>query len=214
MTMRTSLVPEGSICACGCREEISPSRAHLYQASRFKRGHNMRLMHEPHHSYVPKPEEIPSGLCECGCGKATEIAPYTDRARRWFMGHPKPLDQHHTAVKKGRQPQLKAFELTDTEAAYFAGIVDGEGSISIRGDRFVRLTIGNTSEPLIAWLSRFGGTLATTKPIPNRKQCYRWQIGNRADVHLVLSRIEPFMLVKRDQAQRALAITSKSIHND
>lgn len=50
--------------------------------------------------YIPRPEEIPSGLCECGCGGTTEIAARTNHQFRWFMGHPKPyIKGHHTRVE-------------------------------------------------------------------------------------------------------------------
>lgn len=201
-----SQVDEDARCACGCNQLLPPSRGHIYYPTRFLRGHNMRVTTTPNRVYTPSPEEIPSGLCECNCGRATEIAPYTDHKRRWFRGHPKPLISHHSALGLGRRPQLAPLTLSDTEAAYLAGIVDGEGNISFRGTASVRLHVGNTSEPLIAWLeSRVGGRSYCAAPIPNRLTVWRWAIGNRVDVLAVLQRIEPFMIVKRDQAQRAIA---------
>ena len=39
--------------------------------------------------YVPEPHEIPSGICECGCGLATNIVKrQTDRVRKQFLGYP------------------------------------------------------------------------------------------------------------------------------
>lgn len=51
--------------------------------------------------YVPAAEEIPSGVCECGCGGKTEIAQLTKRERREFKGHPKP----HLPFHAGRHPK-------------------------------------------------------------------------------------------------------------
>lgn len=45
---------------------------------------------------VPTPEEIPSGLCECGCGQPTGIAKMTNRAKRWFKGYPLPMLVGHS----------------------------------------------------------------------------------------------------------------------
>jgi hypothetical protein len=47
--------------------------------------------------YTPKPEEIPSGICECGCGEPTPLAPRTFTQWRWFSGHPKPYIKGHHA---------------------------------------------------------------------------------------------------------------------
>lgn len=47
--------------------------------------------------YTPAPEEIPSGICECGCGQATEIAKATYRNQRHFKGYPLPLRRGHSA---------------------------------------------------------------------------------------------------------------------
>lgn len=46
--------------------------------------------------YIPTPDEIPSGLCECGCGQATPVAKATYRHRRHFKGHPIPLLRGHS----------------------------------------------------------------------------------------------------------------------
>ena len=29
-----------------------------------------------------------NGLCECGCGTSTRLAPFSDRTRRWVRGQP------------------------------------------------------------------------------------------------------------------------------
>ena len=45
--------------------------------------------------YHPKPEEIPSGICECGCGQKTQVSDQTLRERRYFKGHPRPYVVGH-----------------------------------------------------------------------------------------------------------------------
>lgn len=45
--------------------------------------------------YVPHASEIPSGLCECGCGRRTLIAKWTNRPRRSFKGHPTAFVRGH-----------------------------------------------------------------------------------------------------------------------
>lgn len=46
--------------------------------------------------YIPTPEEIPSGMCECGCGLTTNPARVTETRKRWFKGHPMPYRTGHS----------------------------------------------------------------------------------------------------------------------
>jgi len=100
------------------------------------------------------------------------------------------------------------------ELAYFAGIVDGEGHISIlkskpKQSRWtptyrLRIGVGNVSEALIRWIAeRFGGcyhkrTFKRWQPI------YEWEAatGDAADI---LRAIRPHMIVKTRQADVALS---------
>lgn len=54
---------------------------------------------------MPEPAEIPDGTCECGCGQPTEIARYTNRARRHFRGHPLPYLHGHNKSGRARGPE-------------------------------------------------------------------------------------------------------------
>lgn len=57
----------------------------------------------PDRRYVPKPEEIPSGLCECGCGRSTSIVQTaTYSKKRQFRGHPYPFIRGHHKQQRGR----------------------------------------------------------------------------------------------------------------
>ena len=56
--------------------------------------------------YIPTPDEIPSGICECGCGKPTPIARHTAKARRCFVGFPQPYCRGHSLAKKTFHPPL------------------------------------------------------------------------------------------------------------
>ena len=52
-------------------------------------------------TYIPKPEEISSGICKCGCSRTTEIAKVTRRDRQHFRGYPMPYIHGHTRERKG-----------------------------------------------------------------------------------------------------------------
>ena len=202
--MKPLLVDPGTLCACGCGETIPPSRGHHYYATRYIRGHNMRVNPGARHVYATAPDEIPSGLCECGCGGATPVATVTNRQWRWFKGHPKPFIPGHHANRSARRPLLRdGVTFTDAQAAYLAGIIDGEGCISLRGNS-VRVSIGSTSMALIEWLQQFGGSVSGQAPKPNRRPGWSWSVGHRADSALILRAALPYLTIKCDQAIAAL----------
>jgi hypothetical protein len=103
--------------------------------------------------------------------------------------------------------------VTDAEAAYAAGLFDGEGCIHIapyvkRGRDYHRLyvIITNTYLPVVKWAqSRWGGYLQQVEASPQR---------NKAAFHLrfcegyaepFLRAILPYLIVKKAQAQIGLA---------
>lgn len=86
--------PMNGICACGCGEPIPPNRIHKYRPSYYLPGHSTRKS-PGRNTYTPQPEEIPSGQCECGCGKKTRKAKLTARSKRHFAGHPVPFIHGH-----------------------------------------------------------------------------------------------------------------------
>jgi hypothetical protein len=92
-----------NVCQCGCGEVIEPKAWHSrggVTPPRFKRGHWSRTgAQRPY--YTPKPEEIPSGICECGCGKPTSIAKVTATAKRYFKGYPVPRLPGHGSQGRG-----------------------------------------------------------------------------------------------------------------
>ena len=62
--------------------------------------------------YTPKPEEIPSGICECGCGQRTFIALVTNRKKRYFRGHPLPYLKGHGYPKGPESHKWKGGRFT------------------------------------------------------------------------------------------------------
>lgn len=84
---------ETLICACGCGETIEPKPHHKRQPVRYKPRHR--------HTYRPSPDEIPSGICECGCGAKTAIAATTKQTRRHYRGHPQPFITGHSPQRRG-----------------------------------------------------------------------------------------------------------------
>lgn len=97
------------------------------------------------------------------------------------------------------------------DLAYIAGIVDGEGSIvrhcSTAQMKWI-LTVVNTDRPLIDWLGTFGGRVYTRTSIKKNlgsKPIYAWNVQAQRDVLAFLGAIAPFMRIKKDKADRAVA---------
>ena len=104
---------------------------------------------------------------------------------------------------------LKAFperkyDLSETEKAYIAGIIDGEGSILLakkeRG--FVPVVIvTNTSEILIDFLEKkIGGRIRTKAQGMGSKPIWRLVVANRPSVYPLLKLLLPYLVVKRERA--------------
>ena len=102
----------------------------------------------------------------------------------------------------------------DTDIAYFAGIVDGEGSLTIGTYAKTKkgtpvwhtyLGISNTEESLIHWIcERFGGAKLkyTPKQTPknSRKEVFRWQCSGERLLH-ICELILPYSVCKKRQIE-------------
>jgi len=99
----------------------------------------------------------------------------------------------------------------ETDLAYLAGIIDGEGSIYIQRrlvegswDYFARFQVVNTDATLIKWLhATFGGHIYEKKrsaPPPHWKPQYEWYT-NRGLLDRLLPLITPYLKIKRLHAE-------------
>lgn len=110
--------------------------------------------------------------------------------------------------------------ISETDKAYIAGIMDGEGDIALfpsypRGKKYlsVRIGISNTSLDLLLWIqSLYGGKIAdrteesvspTTKR-HGRKPFYRWNLHGQARIERFLHDINPYLKIKHLRAKVAL----------
>ena len=94
--------------------------------------------------------------------------------------------------------------------AYLAGIIDGEGSISIeiqgtknrKTDYYtVRLIVINTDLRLLEWIeSNYGGSIKSRTKYINRKQCYNWVLFSFNAANL-LKNCLPYLIVKKQRAE-------------
>ena len=104
--------------------------------------------------------------------------------------------------------------LTETTYAYLAGLIDGEGTISIylnhRGYYITQTSITQVNEPLIRWLQEtFGGNVHNVKNNnPNKHQeRWKWQITSTL-MREHLPRTLPYLRLKRRHAEIAIEFLS------
>lgn len=117
-------------------------------------------------------------------------------------------------------------EYTATQAAYMAGIMDGEGMFYIgnysgnrkNGDKHFQtvIAVASTDKCLIDWLYNvFGGGIGQYTPKQlsknSRKQVYRWQATSNRLLH-ICEVILPYLVIKKRQAE--IMIEIRSTYND
>lgn len=116
---------------------------------------------------------------------------------------------------------MKAISVASSETlAYIAGIIDGEGSLSISrvkrsktkstpygGERLqAKITISNKSRALMKFLTKVLRDLSSYRPYdfnnPLRKgQAYILEIGKLSNVVIFLETIYPYLVVKKKQSE-------------
>lgn len=106
--------------------------------------------------------------------------------------------------------------LDETERAYAAGIIDGEGSIMLihqppRGGVHkweywvLRISVANTDKKLIDWLvDKFGGGFTHSRSLnPRHRDVFQWRV-DAGKARPVLFAVLPYLLLKREQADIAI----------
>lgn len=98
-------------------------------------------------------------------------------------------------------------ELSDKQIGYLAGIIDGEGCVSIRHQNnqrsyYATLQVGSTSIELISWLlETLGcGRVHIDKKSGNRKQSYKWLVTVARDIYSILDLVYPLLVIKKGQS--------------
>lgn len=112
--------------------------------------------------------------------------------------------------------------VTETEIAYLAGILDGEGCLTIElrkgtgkyeGRRYTRplVHVVNTDLGLLAWIQeRFGGRInpqPVGKASERAKPCYRLTWHNATAVDLVRV-VQPYLVIKGRQADALIRFSA------
>ena len=84
---------------------------------------------------------------------------------------------------------------------YFAGILDGEGCLSITAGHKetcinynATMQVQNTSKPLIDWLQKkFGGSVYLSKKATEKtKEAYMWRVLKKKEIEVLLLAALPY----------------------
>lgn len=97
---------------------------------------------------------------------------------------------------------------TDAEIAWLAGIIEGEGCISV-GPKIVRITVGMTDRDIVERLDRLypspNGVRVKETAARHHKTQYIWRVGRGDVVREILSLTKPWLGDRRaTRAQEAL----------
>jgi hypothetical protein len=94
-------------------------------------------------------------------------------------------------------------KLSDIEAAYAAGIVDGEGSIYFSRSRISRwpspvVSVASTDRELLEWLRfRAGGSIIQKRTYqPHHASSFDWKLTDRRALEF-LKIVRPFLVIER-----------------
>ncbi len=106
-------------------------------------------------------------------------------------------------------------ELSDVEAAYIAGFLDGEGTISLnkghtyderrRTTYHLRVRVVNTFPGIIEWIAQkvgHGNVHTRKRYLATHKQAWEWSLSGSRAVRL-LEQLYPYLKVKKLQAEVA-----------
>jgi len=100
--------------------------------------------------------------------------------------------------------RIHIYNLTKTESAYIAGIIDGEGYIKC-SLIYGKVDVSNTSIELLEWLkSKLGGSICKKSiPKPTQHQAYTWQLS-KIRAKGLLKLVSPYLIVKKETAIKFL----------
>lgn len=114
--------------------------------------------------------------------------------------------------------------MTDIQVGYLAGLMDGEGSISIiRPNRYDRETfrlqpqamISGTDPMLAEYLQTTLDAKVLTRIRPMKNSRPTWQVGWYGfRCYPIVKLVEPHLLIKRDQAQIVIEFLESRINHD
>lgn len=97
--------------------------------------------------------------------------------------------------------------MKDTDMAYAAGFFDGEGHVRcdmIRGYPHLMVTIAQNDRQPLEWLQILFGGHIRLQHVKKTGNCHNWNV-NTTDAQYFLEAVIPFLMVKKAEAEEALA---------
>ena len=99
--------------------------------------------------------------------------------------------------------------MTEAEWGYLAGIIDGEGCISLDHRAHPILIVGNTSEALILWLrdhvAQGSVQVRSSHWNPKHKKQWAWRLAGQKIGPLLIALL-PYLVIKKAQAELVIAV--------
>src|SRR4051812_46429745 len=97
---------------------------------------------------------------------------------------------------------------SDSDLAYAAGYLDGEGCFTVGDDWKIFVTCTNTCRAAISWLQEtFGGAVSGPSKVrkPNWRPTYQWKVSSR-QASVVVEALLPHLKEKKPQADLLLKL--------
>lgn len=147
---------------------------------------------------------------------AAQPSPISGRGGVWPSPRgPDPRDHQfksdrpdHPTYMRARLSSCRVREMSPIEAAWLAGFIDGEGTISSymggRKRQFVSwlISVPNTSRSSLEYCQKITGTGSVlVKPIGREKRqpCHQWRVYRKRDIASVCRQILPHAVIKAPQ---------------
>ncbi len=198
--------PDIEVSCKGCGERFFTKQSMLDSGRGRYHNRECYLKYGPASSAHSRAEQIrkPAETKECAaCGKEFLVGGRGNPPRR--VRFCSVACQRAARYRHG----ARARELTAVEAAYIAGIWDGEGSVMLymrRDAVALKITVANTFLPLIEWLkekTEIGAGL-TKDRTPDKHKVSHWFQANSEAAESLLRQIQPYLIVKAQQTALAL----------
>lgn len=201
-----------------CKKEFNVAKWNASQKYCSKECH-----YEDARKHRPSKEEIErlyfdEGLSQNNIGKQLMISQaMVSKLFRTYKIQPRTLsDSIKICTRKERTytkiPNYKIvrndidMDVSETDIAYVAGIIDGEGTIGFIRDHVKEklqphITVVNTHLPMLEFVAEvFNVGIHTRKKIEGRKQMYDLKVLSAVHIVSFLKRLLPYLKVKREQA--------------
>lgn len=128
-------------------------------------------------------------LCQCGCGRPAAIATKTSTAKGHIKGHPTQYAQGHSAIKP-------LPEMSHSDRAWLAGLLEGEGCFGVYGRKraargrepwielFPTIRLRMTDEDIVARVAYFFSAPYTRCPSDKIRPGFPCSKKDRFDTEL------------------------------